>query len=124
MITAKSKNGIDRLLVYHAVIMTVEKEDSLQVSIDNEYLKYVLEFTFSNEGEKYSTTYWEKAEANYLKYQLNKWDSTTWVENIKPVILKVNGSNEKFWLKFRNQSNENKEFRHFELSVWKEVTNG
>jgi hypothetical protein len=124
MVFAKSKDGTQRLLVYQNSLLAVDKDDSLTFSIENEHLNYKIRFSFSSEGEKYSTTYWESEETGYLHLQLNSWDSTTYVEISKPILLKVKGSDVKFWLKFRNQSIENKPHRKFEISIWKEVKNG
>ncbi|RUT79111.1 DUF6864 domain-containing function [Ancylomarina longa] len=121
MIVSQNKNGQNRLLVYNESVLMPDKDDNLTFIIENENLNYKIRFTFSQEGEKYSTTFWEDSNAGYLHYQLNNWDSSTYVEVTKPVELKVLNSDSKFWMKFRNQSLENKNHRKFQLSIWKEI---
>ena len=125
MVISHGKNNVDKLLIYQNTILTLDKEDSFTFLIDNEHLKYNIRFEFSKEGKKYTTTFWEDPEIGYLKYQLNNWDSTTYVEMSVPVEIKVPNSKEKIWMKFRNYSVENKNNRKFEINVWKEIlTNG
>ena len=123
MVYSFSKDGIKRLLIYQQTVLLVDKEDILTFEIDNEYLKFTLNFSYSADGDPFSTTYWENQEANLLHFRLNNWDHNTWVEISKPVLLKVKDSNTKFWMRFRNNSQPTKNLRKFEVSVWKEVSN-
>jgi hypothetical protein len=123
MVYAKSKEGIRRILVYDKNVLLVDKDDEITFIINNEYLDYTLRFRFTDKGEKYSTNVWEDKKEKLLLYQLNNWDADTWVEISKPVLLDVPDKIGKFWLKFRNVSSENKSYRNFIISIWKEVPN-
>ncbi len=124
MIISEGKNGIIKILIYNESIICFDKEDSLRFVIDNEHLKYTLEFSFSSEGKQYTTTYWEDVVKRYLHYRLNNWDSGTYVEIGKPIKLNVPNEESIIWMKFRNHSPIKKSHRKFELSIWKEVKNG
>jgi hypothetical protein len=124
MVLATGKDGINRILVYQNSILLVDKEDELTFIIDNEHLKYTVRFKFSDQGDKYSTSVWESKENRMILYQLNNWDSSSWVEISKPVTLSVPDEPSTVWIKFRNISNESKSYRQFDLTVWKEVLNG
>jgi len=115
------KDGTRKILVYNNSILTINKNDSIVFKIKNKNLEYEIEFGFSQEGEKYSTTYWENPEKKYLRFQLHKWDSDTYVEIIVPVELAVPDSESKFLMKFRNTSTKKSKHRRFEISIWKEV---
>ena len=123
MVISHSKNNKDKLLIYQKSILTLDKEDSFTFIINNKHLKYKISFDFSENGNKYSTTFWEDPEIGYLKYQLNNWDSNTYVEMSIPIEIKVPNSQEKIWMKFRNYSIENKNNRKFEINIWKEILN-
>lgn len=73
MVLAESKDGTQRLLIYQNSLLAVDKDDILTFIIDNEHINYKIRFSFSTEGEKYSTTYWESEETGFLHYQLNSW---------------------------------------------------
>jgi len=119
-----SKDGIKKLLIYQNSLLVVDKDDDLIFEIDEPELKFTINFTFSSEGDPFSTTFWEIPDSNFLKYQLNRWDSITYVEISKPVLLKTKDSSAKFWLKFRNFSPPDNNLRKFDISIWKEVENG
>lgn len=118
------KDGIKKVLIYQQSVLLMNKDEVLIFEIDTPELKFNLTFSFSPEGDPFSTTFWEMPEANFLKYQLNRWDSNTWVEISKPILLRVKDSTENFWLKFRNNSQSEKNIRKFEVTIWKEVQNG
>ncbi len=124
MIIAQGKDGINKMLIYQKSVLTLSKDDSLTFIVGNEHLEYKIKFTFTKEGEKYSTTFWENVEEKYLHYQLNNWDDNTYVEVGVPVEIKLPQSESKIWMKFRNYSPENKNQRKFEISIWKEVKDG
>lgn len=124
MVISQGKDGVSKMLVYRESVLTLEKDDSLTFTINNEHLQYTIKFTFSTEGEKYSTTYWEAKDGNYLHIELHNWDGNTYVEVTKPIEINVPLGDSKVWMKFRNYSNVNKNHRKFDLSVWKEVKGG
>jgi hypothetical protein len=123
MVKSHSKDNKESLLIYQNSILTLDKDDSFTFIIENEYLNYKIRFNFSDEGKKFSTTFWEDPEKGYLLYQLNNWDSSTYVEMSNPVEIKVLNNDSKFWMKFRNYSIENKNNRKFEINIWKEINN-
>ncbi len=116
-----TENKIDnakRLLVYSQTILLVDREDDLVFQIENEHLKYTIRFSFSDDGEKFSTQFWENKASRVLIYKLFKWDSPTYVEISKPVVLEDEQYG-KFLLKFRIESLENRNQRKFILNIWK-----
>jgi hypothetical protein len=119
-IFATSINNVKRKVVYHASLLLIHKSDELVFQIDEKELKYTLIFAFQEDGEDYSTTFTEVKEKNSLRYVLHKWNVRgTWIEIASPVKINVKDSNDQFWMKFRSTSSEEKEYRRFELTVWK-----
>jgi hypothetical protein len=121
MVFSQSKDGINRILVYQNSVLMIDKQDSLTFAVDNEHLKYNFKFTFSTEGEKFTTVIWENKEEGYLHYQLNNWDYSTWVEISRPIIINLPYLDGMVWMKFRTQANEQNSYRQFDISIWKEV---
>lgn len=117
--TVNRVSGKKNILIYNNDLLLLSKDDDVIFKLDLENFKYEIKFSFSDEGESYSTTFWRNTESKTLHYMLHKWDSSTYVEISKPILIEESEAG-KFWMKFRNQSLENKEHRRFNLSIWQE----
>ncbi len=121
MIYTQGNDGIKKQLIYNESVLLINKDDYIYFEIRTTDFAYDVKFTFSQEGEKLTTTYWADLENKYLHYQLNNWDSNTYAEVSSPVELKVIGDDSRYYMKFRNTSAENINHRRFEICIWKEV---
>lgn len=117
MVYTEGQNGNNQL-VYSETILCLNKEDNIIFEVKNDYLDYKFKFIFRNDGEKYSTTYFPDETNRELTYQLHNWDSNSYVEISKAIILR-DDSFGNFLIKFRNQSLESKNHRKFTLTIWK-----
>ncbi|MCL1678375.1 hypothetical protein M2T92_05020 [Elizabethkingia miricola] len=109
-----------KILIYNDSILMLDKNDDIIFELNDDILKYNIKFSFNEEGEPYSTNFWKDDEKKTLHYSLNNWDSSTYVEITKPILIEEIGGT-KIWMKFRNQSLQNKEHRKFNISIWKEL---
>lgn len=113
-ITTK-KDDKEYELVYDKTVLCPGKVDEITFNLSDGDIPLSFQFVFSEEGEKYSTEYWEeKLPGINLKYKLNRWDADSYVEISNPVNYRD------YKVMFRNQSSSGTDHRIFYFSLLKE----
>lgn len=122
MIKATSREGIKRRVVYNEIVVLVDDKDKLSFFVHDEktHLEVTINFTFSNEGKKFTTDGHLSPDGKTLDITLHKWDGTFAVENTDPIVMTLERTQKRSWIKFKTSANKEKSFRTFQLTVWVE----
>jgi hypothetical protein len=123
MIVAESNDGIKREIIFNESLLLCQPSDKLSFKIlkDNIGLNIIINFTFSDSGEKFAQDGSFNQDGSILDITLYKWNDPFFVENTEPVEFKTIMTGHKIWLKYRTSTDVNKKFRRFELTVWAEI---
>ncbi|MEN5306127.1 DUF6864 domain-containing function [Chryseobacterium cucumeris] len=122
MITQISKANTKWRLLYNKNILLIDLANKLSFEITDQKLNLylVINFIFSDDGEKLKAKLNISNDGNTLDITLNKWEtenSIGYIENTEPLKLKKDGKD--VWLKYRTQTGKDN-WRNFHLSIWTE----
>ena len=115
MVTAISKEGIQRMLIYNESVLTVDRSDVLSFHVvdKNIPVEFTINFSFKDDGEQFTSSLNVSPDGKIIDLILFNWNSTNFVETTEPMILPTNGIN--LWVKFRNGSYPGRTYRTFQL---------
>ncbi|NQU67692.1 MAG: hypothetical protein HQ510_07110 [Candidatus Marinimicrobia bacterium] len=122
MITAKSKEGIQRRLIFNESILLTDKYDELTFLLHDKIINYgqLISFKFSDKGGKYTSDVKYVESEKHLIYTLYNWYSESFVELTEPIILITEVTKHKIWLVWRIQGSKDNSVKTFHLSAWVE----
>ncbi len=121
MITAISKDGIKRRVIFNDTILLVDLEDKLSFSFKDEKLSFELTFNFifSDEGEELMTSGTVSDDGKIVTMTLHKWNNSLGTEVTKPIELSTSAG-KRIWIKFKTFADKKNSFRSFHLTIWGE----
>jgi len=122
MITQISKTNTKWRLLYNENILLIDLANKLSFEVTDQKLNLylVINFVFSDDGEKLKAKLNISNDGNTLDITLNKWETDNaigYIENTEPLKLKKDGND--VWLKYRTQTSKDN-WRNFHLSIWTE----
>ncbi len=114
-------NGRVLKIVYTGSVILYSRYSVLDFEIDIENAPYLISFQFDDDsGSSLTSSVIEDTENRFLKYILHKWNSPPYVEVSAPVEISINGTNNKYFMKFRYTGSNDSPQRKFDLTVWQE----
>ena len=121
MITAISKDGFTRRVIFNDEILLVDSEDKLSFYFKDEKLNFDLtfNFTFSEDGEELKTTGNVSDDGKVVNMTLHKWNNSLGTEVTKPIELSTS-TGKRIWVKFKTFADKKNSFRSFHLTIWGE----
>jgi hypothetical protein len=121
MITAISKDGFTRRVIFNDTIILVDSEDKLSFYFNDEKLKYELtfNFTFSDNGEELKTSGNVSDDGKAVNMTLHKWNHSLATEVSKPIELSTS-TGKRIWVKFKTSADKKNSFRSFHITIWGE----
>jgi hypothetical protein len=123
MVTAVSKEGIKRKILYHNVFLMVDDYDTLNFNLNEPKnflnLNLNITFEFSSEGKVLSVTS-KYGNDKHLILTLHNWNSPDMSENKKPLVFTLTNE-KKVWVKFKTGGDINNHLRTFHLTAWVEI---
>lgn len=122
MITQITKSNTKWRLLYNENVLLIDLANKLTFEVVDEKLKLsiIINFIFSDEGDKLKAKFNISENGKVLDITLNKWETENafgYIENSEPLKLKKDENN--VWVKYRTQTNKDN-WRNFHLSVWTE----
>ena len=103
-------------LIYTNSFLLPTIDENIMLKFNGDFT-YTFQFSFSDSGDKFSSSKWYKPEDNFMAHTLHKWSASNFVENSKPVEFEDSNGN-RYIAKFRVEYQVGTEFRRFELTIW------
>lgn len=113
--------GVKYELVYNTQFLLLNEKDKIHLTLPKSVKNWKVTFEFTDDDSVAKLNLNWEIKDGIISFKLNKWYSSTWIENKTPAHFSTKDKASEYQFKIRTQANTDHPYRMFYLTVWKKI---